>query len=400
MTSPVPPRQPTPFDADDRPVVAVFRAPLFNASETFVRAQAAGLERYQPLVVGLERKGQVPHSLDGRILVADGLAQRLAIRLAGHWGELGREIAARRPVLVHAHFGPDGLAALPLAISLGVPLVTTLRGYEIGRSRAALLRSGRLSWMRYALGRERLMRGGALFLAVSDALRGQAVAQGYPAERTLTHYNGVDLDAFPAGAEDDGETILHVGRLVEKKGTAVLLRAFAQLPEKAARLAIIGDGPLRRPLERLAEELGVSGRVGFLGALPPEEVGGWMRRAAVVAAPSVTARDGDAEGLANVVVEAAASARPVVASDHPGMNEAVIDGETGFLVAEGEAAPLARRLSQLLGDRGLRRRMGLQGRTLAERRFDAAAQMRRLESLYDTLLAGGSPTSTSAIETR
>lgn len=389
MTNPVPIRPPSPFESDRRPVVAVVRSPVFNASETFVAAQAAGLVRYQPLVAGLEDKGHVPAALAGRVMLARNAAERLAVRL-GRWGRLGERVAAHRPVLAHAHFGPDGVMALPLAKRLGVPLVTTLRGYEVNRR--GLLGSGRLSWMLYALGRDRLMREGTLFLAVSDALRRRAVAQGYPAERTRTHYNGVDLARFAAARDDDGETILHVGRLVEKKGTAPLLRAFAKVGR--GTLVVIGDGPLRASLEGLAGALGLGERARFLGALPPVEVAEWMRRAAILAAPSLTARDGDAEGLPNVVVEAAASGLAVVASDHQGIPEAVADGVSGWLVPEGAVEPLAGRLGELLGSADLRRAMGAAGRALAAERFDAARQMRRLEEIYDAL------TSTRAIETR
>jgi colanic acid/amylovoran biosynthesis glycosyltransferase len=374
---------------DGRPLVAVFRSPVFNASETFVRAQAAGLERYQPLVVGLEDKGHVPEPLAGRVVLAQGAVERLAVRL-GLWGRLGERIAAARPALVHAQFGTDGVMALPLARTLGVPLVTTLRGYEINRR--GLIGSGRLSWMRYALGRKRLMREGALFLAVCEAMRERAVAQGFPAERTWVHYNGVDLAAFPLAQEDDGETVLHVGRLVEKKGTALLLRALAQVP--AGKLVIIGDGPLRASLEGLAQQIGVTPRVCFLGSQPPEAVAEWMRRATLLAAPSLTARDGDAEGLPNVVVEAAASGLPVVGSAHAGIPEAVANGRSGFIVPEGEAEPLAMRIADLLGDAALRRRMGAAGRALAEERFDLARQMRLLERRYDEV------TSSRAIATR
>jgi glycosyltransferase involved in cell wall biosynthesis len=386
---------PPPFESDERPVAAIFRSPVFNPSETFVAAQAAGLVRYQPLVIGLHDKGNVPLRLAGRVMLAGG-AERMALKLLGDGRGLAARVGRFRPALLHAHFGPDGVLALPLARALGVPLVTSLRGYEVGRSTSSLLGSGRLSWMRYALGRDALKRDGALFLAVSDALRARAIAAGYPAGRILTHYNGVDLARFPAGPGGDGATILHVGRLVEKKGTALLLAAFAEVRKthREARLAIIGEGPLRGALERLSAELELGDSVRFLGAQPPALVAEWMRRSALLAAPSLTARDGDAEGLPNVVVEAAASALAVVASDHAGIPEAVTDGRSGFIVPEGEREPLARRLSDLLASAELRHGMGLAGRELAEARFDAARQMEKLEEIYDAL------TSRSAIETR
>jgi colanic acid/amylovoran biosynthesis glycosyltransferase len=381
-------------------LVAVFRSPVFNQSETFVRAQAAGLERYQPLVVGLEDKGHVPPALAGRVLLASGAGERLAIRLLGRWGALGEKVRAADPVLLHAHFGPDGVLALPLARALGIPLVTSLRGYDVTRTVAGQLASGRFSLIRHALGRRALMREGDLFLAVSDALRRRAVARGYPAARILTHYNGVDLHAFRPSGADDKRTILHVGRLVEKKGTRVLLAAFvavrAERPD--ARLTIIGEGPLRRTLEGMAKALGMSDAVQFLGRRPQAEIAAWMGRAALLAVPSLVARDGDAEGLPNVVVEAAAAGLPVVASDHEGIPEAVDEGQSGFLVPEGEPEPLARRIAALLADEDMRRTMGAAGRALAEERFDAIRQMRLLEARYDALI--GARTRTKAIETR
>lgn len=372
----------------DRPVVACFRSPVFNASETFVQAQAAGLERYQPLVVGLEDKGHVVPELEQRRLLAS-TGERLAVRWLGYSESLARRVERLAPVLVHAQFGPDGLLALPLARALGVPLVTTLHGFEIGRSRAAMLRSGRLSWMRYALFQQRLMQTGDLFLAVSERLRQQAAAQGYPSDRTFTHYLGVDLDRFDGTmTEREPGLILHVGRLVEKKGTMLLLRAFAELRGKMARprLAVIGDGPERGRLERRSRALGLGDAVSFLGALPHAEVATWMRRASVLAVPSVTAGDGDAEGLPTVLVEAAASALPAVGTNHGGIPEAIIDGETGVVVPERDPAALVAGLGALLASDDLRRRMGQAARRMAEQLFDAAGQARLLEQRYDSLL--------------
>lgn len=350
---------------------------MFNPSERFIQDQAAALKRWRPLAVGLERKGEVlPELREGMILPA-GLAERLLFSARGRGGGIEARLRAARPRLIHAHFGTDGLKVLPLARALGVPLITHLRGYDVTRSKAALIGSGRPTWIRYALGRSRLMREGDLFLAVSDALRDRAVALGYPAGRTLTHYNGVDLDRFrPGDGQREEDLVLHVARLVEKKGSAVLIDAMAGLGN--ARLVVIGDGPLRGDLERRA---GPS--VQFLGALPPDEVASWMRRAAVLAAPSLTAGDGDAEGLPNVVVEAAASGLPVVATLHSGIPEAVADGDTGFLVPEGDAGALTDRLSVLLGSDDLRRKMGEAGRRLAEQRFDRARLTARLEAIYD-----------------
>jgi len=367
---------------DDRPVALIFRSPLFNPSETFVQAQAAGLHRYQPLVVGMVDKGGAIPELAERLVVATA-TERLQLQL-GDAGALARRLAAYRPRLVHAHFGTDGLLALPLARALGVPLVTSLRGYDVQRSRAALLRSGRLSWMRYALAQKRLMEEGALFLAVSDALRDRAIARGFPDERTLTHYNGVDLNRFaPSPDPPAARIILHAGRLVEKKGTALLIEVFSRVAKEFpdAKLVIAGDGPLRMSLQRQAAPLG--GQVQFLGAVLRVRIADLMRTAWLLATPSVTARDGDAEGLPNVVVEAAASGVPVVATAHAGIPEAVEDGVSGLIVPENDPAALAAALRRLLGSAELRSAQSAAARRLAKSRFDLRRQSERLEEIYD-----------------
>jgi glycosyltransferase involved in cell wall biosynthesis len=370
---------------DGRPVVLVYRSPVFNASEGFVQAQAMGLRRYQPVIVGLEDKGNVAPQLAERTVLAANEAERFAFRAGLSHTRLTERLRPLSPVLLHAHFGTDALLALPLARALGIPLVTTLHGYEVGRTRARMLASGRLSWMRYAVSRRRLMRAGDLFLPVSEAVRTAAVAQGFPAERIGTHYLGIDLERFKAEAAPERGLILHVGRLVEKKGTAVLLRALAGLPAPA-QLTIVGDGPERARLERMAAELGVGARVTFLGALSRSQVVAWMRRAWVLAVPSLTARDGDAEGLPTVLLEAAATGLPAVGSRHSGIPEAIEHGRSGLLIPEGDAAALAEALGRILASPELQHGFGVRARALAEERFDLAHQIARLEERYDGLV--------------
>ena len=376
-------------DPDGRPVAAIFRSPLFHAHETFVRAHALGLGRYRPLMIGLEAHGNVPPALEGDMVIA-AAGERAALKLLGGSRSLVSRIRAYRPALVHAHFAPDGLLALPIAEALGVPMVTTLHGFDVGRTRARLAASGRLSWMRYGLLGRRLMSRGRLFLAVSEALRTKAVARGFPDDRTITHYNGVDLDAFrPAERGPEPGLILHVGRLVEKKGTHLLIRAFAEVRarRREARLVVVGDGPLRPRLEAQAASLGLAASVSFLGSRPAADVAAWMARAWLLAAPSLTAGDGDAEGLPTVLAEAAACGLPAIGSRHSGIPEAIVDGGTGFLVAEGAVEPLARHIADLLAAPARRSAMGRAARALAEERFDSVRQGARLEAHYDRLVA-------------
>ncbi|HEY0342803.1 MAG TPA: glycosyltransferase, partial [Steroidobacteraceae bacterium] len=140
----------------------------------------------------------------------------------------------------------------------------------------------------------------------------------------------------------------------------------------------------------LAASTGLRERVEFLGARPHAEVLALMRKAAMLVLPGVRTASGREEGLGMVLLEAAATGLPVIASRVGGIPECVLDGRTGFLVPERDAAALAERMGELLGDTGKRRQMGREGRALVERQFDIHRQTEALESLYDTLLGEAS----------
>jgi glycosyltransferase involved in cell wall biosynthesis len=221
--------------------------------------------------------------------------------------------------------------------------------------------------------------------------------RGYPAADTETHYIGVDTDLFAPGEEekDDG-LVLFVGRLVEKKGCAYLIKAMAavrrQLPK--AHLVIIGDGPLRAPLEALAGKEDC--RCEFLGVQPPPRVHELMGRASLVAVPSVTAQNGDTEGLPLVVCEAQAMGLPVVGFHHAGIPEAVLHGVTGLLCPERREDELASHLACLLADRTLREKFGLEARYRMRTHFNLQTQTAALELFYRSALKPGTGVATNS----
>ena len=369
---------------------AIFRHTLLPLSETFIAEQIRHLRGVDVVVLGIRFQNSDRFELPaGHVINPDstpgGLIREILYVTTGRSATLDRAIAEENVDLLHAHFGVEGLYALPFALRHGLPLITTFWGFDATLSRRNLLLSGKPAWIRYGLFADRLRRRGTLFIAVSEFLRGRLLQSGYPPDRTIVHYNGVDLTAFaPAAHDSEDLTILSVGRLVEKKGIEYLLEAFAlvaaKLPE--VRLEIAGDGPLRPSLERSTSEAGLSARVTFHGSLPHGEVASLMQNASIVCQPSVTASDGDSEGLPTVVLEAAATAKPLVGTRHSGIPEIIADGKTGFLVAERDAGALADRLLSLLGNAELRRKMGEAGRKRIEEKFDLRKQAKRLEEIY------------------
>jgi colanic acid/amylovoran biosynthesis glycosyltransferase len=374
---------------------AILRHTLLPLSETFISEQIRHLRGVDVVVLGIRFQNRDRFELPaGHVInpgaTAGGLIREILYITTGRSARLDTAIAEEKVDLLHAHFGVEGLYALPFALRHGLPLITTFWGFDATMSRRELLLSGKPAWVRYALFADRLRRRGTLFIAVSEFLRSRLIQSGFPPERTIVHYNGVDLTAFaPAQHDSDDLTILSVGRLVEKKGIEYLIKAFAlvaaQMPE--VRLEIAGEGPLRRSLERLTSECGLAARVSFRGSLPHRAVATLMQSSSVVCQPSVTAADGDAEGLPTVVLEAAATARPLVATRHSGIPEIIVDGKTGFLVAERDVEALADRLLSLLGNVELRKRMGEAGRKRIEEKFDLRKQAKRLEEIYSETIS-------------
>ena len=138
---------------------------------------------------------------------------------------------------------------------------------------------------------------------------------------------------------------------------------------------IAGEGPEWARLQRLAHELGVADRVSFLGPLLDSEVRVEYGRATMFALPCQVLPNGDRDGLPNVVVEAMAHGLPVVSTRLAGVCEAVVDGESGLLVAPGDEVGLADALERLLSDRALCSRLGAQARTRVAERFERGANL-------------------------
>jgi len=205
-------------------------------------------------------------------------------------------------------------------------------------------------------------------------------------------YPGADVDAFRPDLPTDGVLERHglvgrpvvacVSRLVARKGQDVLIRAMTEIRRRVpgAALLIVGDGPYRSALERLAAGV-PSGSVAFAGQVSEEELPTYYAAGHVFAMPCRTRLGGlEVEGWGNVFIEAAACGRPVVVGDSGGARESVVDGETGVLVDGRSVEQVADAVSRLLEDPALAERMGKAGRERVERFYTwprAAAQLGR-----------------------
>jgi glycosyltransferase involved in cell wall biosynthesis len=374
------------MNASAKPKVVVFSDHLLYPSETFIRAQAYALSEFEPVFAGSRRVQGLELPKDHTYTISHGdFAGRIREGIFKLFGyaprRLTKPLGALNPVLLHAHYGANGLRALPLARDLGIPMIVTFHGSD---ATATDLRneSAPFGHRRYLARRQELRNGGSLFLAVSQFIRRKLLAQGFPDDKVLVHYTGVDTKLFRPGSTESSPLILFVGRLSERKGVEFLIRATAQVQKElpVAELIVIGDGEMRADLEKQAKES--LRRYRFLGVRTHEEVRDWMNFASIFCAPSVRLLSGEEEAFGMVNGEAMAMGKPVVAFDSGGISEVVVHGQTGFLASERDWRALAKYLSVLLQDAGLRQKFGVAGRERVIREFDLEKRTRVLEAIY------------------
>jgi colanic acid/amylovoran biosynthesis glycosyltransferase len=368
-----------------RPTVVVYTHTLLGSSMTFIQSHAEALVRYRPVYAGAHRADGLSLPA-GRAFAANeggptGAVEELLFRRFGVTGRLAANLRKFRPSLVHAHFGQSGPAALSLADALDVPLVVTYHGQDATISD----QQSRRSWRgrEYLRGRAKVMSRASLVIAVSDFIKAKLLESGFPASRLVTHRNGINLEFFSAETSSREPIAVFVGRFVEKKGCEYLVRALGRLRKAghAARGVLIGDGVLRPSLEALARE--VDADVKFTGFLPLSEVRSWLGRGSVVVVPSVTAADGNSEGLPTVILEAQAMGTPVVATRHAGNGEGVAEGRSAILVDERDVRALADAIRFFFESPDAVATFGAAGRAFVEGNFGLAKQVEGLELLYD-----------------
>jgi len=203
------------------------------------------------------------------------------------------------------------------------------------------------------------------FIAVSQSTRMGLQQIGVNGEQISLVYNGVDCERYRPGAKDEKPLVVYLGRLRHYKSIDTAIRSVPRLREDFPdlKLCIAGSGPALGALEKLSEELGVRQQVSFLGWISEAQKIQLLQHAHVVVNPSLK------EGWGLTVLEANACGTPVVGADVPGLRDSIQDGLTGILVNHGDPQALAVEVGRILSDSQLRKELGRQARTWAQR-FD------------------------------
>src|SRR5438445_4405355 len=325
------------------PVVACYCATFLKPEMLHVYRQIIALERVSPVVVAQKREnsGGFPF---GKIDIVPKPALHFLRRFwfrqvcdkpwqisVSELRVLIKVLEKGNAQLLHIYFGQIAVHLLPLIRAWENPSIVSFHGADVMVD---------MNKPAYREATRQMLDAVQLVLVRSESLRRAIVDLGCDPEKVEIQRTGIPLEEFAfrdRAVPKNGEwRFVQAGRLIEKKGLPVTLRAFEvfvrQYPN--ARLTIAGEGPLLRELETLARELKIAERVSFTGFVSQERLREIYYRSHIFLHPSQTGRDGNQEGIPNSMLEAMATGLPVFATEHGGIPEAIENGASGVLVPE------------------------------------------------------------------
>lgn len=293
-----------------------------------------------------------------------------------------RRLHRSQPIdLIHAHAAlPCGHAAVLLSRELRIPCVVTVHGLDAFFDNQVRGFAG--AWCKRVA--QFVYRSASRVICISGKVSEKVAAGGAVPANTTVIYNSVDARTFsPATTSSLPSTILSVGNLIPVKGHELLLRALASVLPRYPHISceIIGDGPERHNLMRLASDCNIDGKVRFLGRQSRKQVADAMRHCVLFALPS------QYEGLGCVYLEAMSSEKPVIACRGQGIDEIIRHGSNGWLIDPSNLQQLIAALSALLQNLQLRRQLGEAARCTVLQALTSEHQAAQLAALYRECVA-------------
>lgn len=357
-------------------------------SETFIRAHAAGLAPGNTLLIAERRELQRP--IKAPLIL---FSKRLPIwvgETGGSWDVMrglldpSRLSRTRDAYLAHllrrqgvtammVEYGVCGIHLMDAAMAAGCRFFVHFHGVDASTA---------LNDPQILTAYQRMFRVAAGIIAPSRFIADKLQAIGCPADKLHVVPCGVDLSTIPP-AQPVGQSLLAVGRMTEKKAPLKTIQAFAKIKaaHPAVALTMLGDGPLFDEAKAEVARLGLTDAVTLPGMVTAAQVREAMHQTRIFLQHSVTASNGDVEGLPVAILEAMAAGLPVVSTQHSGIPEAVQDGITGALVAEGDIDGMADRVIDLLNHPTKGAQYGAAGRKSVAESFDIAITNGKLRDI-------------------
>lgn len=381
-----------------KPVVAHFKDCFFINSETFIYNYLTNFNNYDPICLASEFinldefffKYKNMYLINNKLLKYN-LIKKIYFKLYqySYSYDLNKAVSAikgRNAKLIHAHFGPNGYAALRLSKKIGIPLVTNFYGFDI-----SMIISLFDKWKhRY----QRLFKEGDLFLVEGQFMKTKLIEMGCPPEKIKIQRIAIPLEKLKYRVHNqkkNGEKIIFIfcGRFVEKKGLIYALQAFKEVLTKYTNFEfrIIGDGLLKAEIEYFIVQNKMSDYVKLLGFLKYEDYLKEINEADILVNPSVTACNGDTEGGApTTIIEAQAFGMPVLTSFHADIPNIVVPDSSALLSSERDSAHLAQNIIFLIENQDAWEKMGIVGRHFVEEHHNIEKEIGGLENKYRELI--------------
>jgi len=352
--------------------VLVYRRQYLPQSETFIYEQLIGHQRVKPLVLTRSTPvnlNQFPY---------DEIYVKRSFRGMRSW------LKQQNVRLLHARFGTAGVELMPIAKASKLPLLTSFHGFDVSKH-VNLNPSYKKSLLR-------LFKQGTAFTVNSLYMKKRLVRMGCPAKKITLLHSGIDFQKFPLlppkPIDNGGVRFLSVGRLVNKKGMDTLIRAFRRVHAAypKATLTIVGDGEQKGKLQSMIRAYGLENAVTLTGALPHKRVQEELAQCHLFVLASKTGKDGNHEGIPNVIMEAMATGRPVISTYHAGIPELVTHKVTGYLVPEKSPGKLGEMMKRAIANSSEWQKIVSAARQRVEKRHNIRNQRLRLENLYLRLM--------------
>ncbi len=285
--------------------------------------------------------------------------------------------------IIYCQFGYRGTEFLKIKEErlLKAKLVTCFRGADLSKH-------VKINPKKYDL----LLKKGDLFLPVCDAFKKRLILLGGDPKKIMVHPSAIDCKKFSFKPRTLGEgktiKIVTICRLVEKKGLPYAIHAVERLIRKNLNIKydIVGFGAMEQELEELIRELGMQDHVRLVGRASENEVAAILDNAHIFLLPSITANNGDEEGIPNSLKEAMARGMPVISTYHSGIPELVDNDVSGFLVSQRNSAMLAKKIEHLINNSSMWYKMGLAGHTKIKNNYDKEKINDRLVSILRKLV--------------
>jgi colanic acid/amylovoran biosynthesis glycosyltransferase len=384
---------------DSRPVIACYCATFLKPEMLHIYRQITAIGRCRPVVIAQKREQVGRYPFEPIYIVpkpATHFLRRFWFRQMRDvpWQISHRELRALQTILsktaaslLHIYFGQIAVHLLPLIRSWKKPSIVSFHGADVTVD---------MNKPAYREATRQMLDAVKLVLVRSESLRRAVIDLGCDERKIEIQRTGIPLDEFPFRERNfvTAETewrFVQAGRLIEKKGLPITLRAFALFLRQhpSANLTIAGEGPLLGELQKLAGELNIDNRVSFTGFVSQEQLREIYDESHIFVHPSQTGHDGNQEGIPNSMLEAMASGLPVFATQHGGIPEAIENGVSGVLVPERDHEKLAAALLDAVKDPGFLSRTALNGAGFVRKNFDLRAQAQRLEDTYLKIVGRG-----------